>query len=360
MRRHSVSGGVALLALAIGGPTADTARPTATDGSKVEVVQREAERRVDVLIDGQPFTSYIYPETLKKPVLYPLRTARGTVVTRGYPLDPRPGERTDHPHHVGMWFNYGDVNGIDFWNNSEAVKPDRAPKMGTIVHREIKRAAGGTGRGELDVTMDWVFHDGTVILREDTRHLFHAVPNARMIDRLTTLTALEQPVEFGDSKEGVLGIRVARALEEPSDRPEVLVGPDGKASSERVVDNTGVNGVYHSSEGKRGGAVWGTRGRWVSLSGRVPEEEVTLVILDHPANPGFPTYWHARGYGLFAANPLGQAEFSEGRERLGLALKPGESVQFKHRVLILSGSAAPNEIEQHYERWASKEGPTAD
>src|SRR5256884_4671923 len=107
-----------------------SAGPHPTD--RISVAVNEQARRVDVSIDGQPFTSYIWPTTLKKPVLYPLRTAKGTVVTRGFPLEQRPGERVDHPHHAGLWFNYENVNGIDFWNNSDAIKPENAPKMGTI------------------------------------------------------------------------------------------------------------------------------------------------------------------------------------------------------------------------------------
>ena len=88
---------------------------------------------MDVTVGGTPFTAYIWPERLAKPVLYPLRSARGTLVTRGFPLDPRPGERVDHPHHVGLWFNYGDVNGVDFWNNSDSLPKQEQAKMGRIV-----------------------------------------------------------------------------------------------------------------------------------------------------------------------------------------------------------------------------------
>jgi len=115
----------------------------------VEVKVNEAAKRADVTIDGKPFTSYIWPDTLKKPVLYPIRSAKGALVTRGFPLDPRKGERVDHPHHVGMWMNHGDVNGLDFWNNSEAIKPEQAPKMGTVFHRKIVSAKSGAAQGEL-------------------------------------------------------------------------------------------------------------------------------------------------------------------------------------------------------------------
>src|SRR5688500_15729407 len=147
----------------------------------VELTVDEKARRVDVTVDGKPFTSYIWPERLKKPVLYPIRTAEGAVITRGYPLDPRPGERVDHPHHVGLWLNHGDVNGLDFWNNSDAIPAAKASKYGTIVHRQIKRTKNGSDRGELEVVLDWVTPDGKVLLREDTTFVFHAGKDARAI-----------------------------------------------------------------------------------------------------------------------------------------------------------------------------------
>src|ERR1700674_2670845 len=116
--------------------------------ARITVLANEQARRVDISIDRQRFTSYIWPATLKKPVLYPLRTAKGTVVTRGFPLEQRPGERVDHPHHAGLWFNYESVNGIDFWNNSDAIKPENAPKMGTIVHQSVVSAKSSPQQGD--------------------------------------------------------------------------------------------------------------------------------------------------------------------------------------------------------------------
>src|SRR5216684_4879046 len=122
----------------------------------VQVVADEAHQRVDITIDGKAFTSYIWPTSLKKPVLYPLITDEGITVTRGYPLEPRPGERVDHPHHAGMWFNYGNVNGIDFWNNSDAIKPEGRSKMGNIRHKAITLAKSGVDEGELEIDADWI------------------------------------------------------------------------------------------------------------------------------------------------------------------------------------------------------------
>lgn len=320
---------------------------------RISVTMNEPNRRVDISVDGRPFTSYIWPERLAKPVLYPLRTAKGTIITRGYPLEPRPGERVDHPHQVGLWLNYENVNGIDFWNNSEATKPQDAPKMGTIHQRAILSAKGGTDQGELEVEADWLTYDKKVLLKEHTRYVFRGGPNFRSVDRITTLQAQDEKVVFADAKDGMLGLRVVRALEAPSDKPEVFADASLRSTTVAKLDNAGVNGVYQTSEGKEGEAAWGTRGRWCNLSGKVGDEPVTISIFDHPSNPGFPTYWHARGYGLFAANPLGEKVFSNGKEELNLTVAPHQSVTFLYRVLISSEIAAPENTDAAYKAFVA-------
>ena len=307
------------------------------------IVENKKENRLDVLIDGKPFTSYIYPADIKKPALYPLRTVDGSFVTRGWPLDPRPGERVDHPHHVGMWLNYGDVNGLDFWNNSRDIPEEKKHRYGTIVHRKVNKIQNGNDKAILEVTTDWKKPDGTKLLEEETRFIFNGSGNMRTIERITKLTALKEDVSFKDNKEGVLGIRLARELEHPSKKPEVFTDASGKGTAVPKLNNEGVSGKYRSSEGKEGDAVWGTRGEWVNLTGVIDSRPVSLVILDHPKNVGYPTYWHARGYGLFAANPLGQKEFSKGKEALDFKLPAGESVTFRYKVLINSGSHLTDE-----------------
>ena len=154
-------------------------------------------------MDGQPFTSYVWPESLTKPVLYPLRTEKGALVTRGFPLDPRPGERTDHPHHVGLWFNYGDVNGVDFWNNSTALPREKQAQMGRARHVRVVSATSGDEEGRLQVLVEWVMPDGSVALDETTTFVFRKTPGSRLVDRTTTLTARDKAVRFPDNKEGV-------------------------------------------------------------------------------------------------------------------------------------------------------------
>ena len=312
----------------------------------VQVVPNEAQRRVDITMDGAPFTSYIWPTTLKKPVLYPLIDADGITVTRGYPLEQRPGERVDHPHHAGLWFNYAKVNGFDFWNNSEAIKPENRAKMGTILHTKIVSTKSGAKSGELVVESVWITGEDKQILTETTRYIFSLRNGARVIDQEVTLTALGHVV-FADEKDGLLGLRVARWLESPAEKGGIFMDSNGNPTKVDSVPADATNpatGVYLTSEGKTGEAAWGTRGRWCSLTGHTGSHTVTIAIFDQPKNPGYPTYWHARGYGLFAVNPLAPSIFDAKQPALNLTLEKDQSVTFHYRVTLYSRTATPEEL----------------
>jgi hypothetical protein len=316
------------------------------------IKENKAEKRVDITVDGKPFTSYIYPESLMKPVLYPIRTAKGSLITRGWPMDPRPGERVDHPHHVGLWFNYGDVNGLDFWNNSTSIPEEKKSGYGTIKHVSVDKMIADNNKAELEVSTYWQKPDGSNLLKESTKYIFTGKGDERAIELITKLTALKEDVSFKDNKEGLLGLRLARELEHPSDKPEKFTDANGIATDVTKMNNEGVTGVYRSSEGIEGDAVWATRGKWVNLNGKIGNEPVSVVILDNPKNAGYPTYWHARGYGLFAANPLGQKEFSKGKEVLDFKLKAGESVVFRYKLLVNSGSnLTDNQVNAEFKKF---------
>jgi hypothetical protein len=320
--------------------------------NKVQLIKNDAEKKVDILVDGKLFTSYLYTDklpVLRKPVLYPINAANGVTITRGFPLKPREGERIDHPHHIGSWFNYGDVEGLDFWNNSDAIPAEKAKEMGTIKHQKIINVKSGTRKGELSYSANWVNFEDKIIVKEKTNFVFTATNGVRIIDRATTLSAGNKAVSFKDNKEGLIGMRVARELELPSKQPVVLTDSHGNKTEVPALDNKNVTGNYLSSEGVTGADVWGKRGRWVALSGTIQNKDVTVVIFDNPKNVGFPTYWHARDYGLFAANPLGQSIFSEGKETLNYKLDANKSITFKYRILILDGKADKDAIEKEYQ-----------
>ena len=307
----------------------------AQKAERVKLVKSATENKVDIFIGEKLFTSFLFPDSLEKPVLYPVRSANGTVVTRGFPFNPQPGDPTDHPHHIGIWLNFENLNGLDFWNNSYAIPAAKKHLYGWIKTDRIMETSGGT-KGKLAYHANWTNQKNDVLLEETTRFEFSGTAHQRIIDRVTTLTANTDAL-FTDAKDGLLGIRLAHALEMPTDKDQKFTDDKGNVTIVKGGTDKLPNGNYLSSEGKQGDDVWSTRGRWCKLYGKMGNDSISVAIIDHPMNPNYPTYWHARGYGLFAANPLGEKIFSNGKSFKNLQLKKGQSVSFRYRIIIDEG-----------------------
>jgi len=188
---------------------------------------------------------------------------------------------------------------------------------------------------------------GDKILTQTTKYVFSKTMiggvAARSVDLIVSLKAL-QPVVFHDDKEGLLGIRVAHFLESASEKGGIFMDANGNPTKVDAADTAGANGVYRTSEGKTGDAVWASRGAWCLLTGTEAGKPETIAILDHVGNPGYPTYWHARGYGLFAANPLGAHVFDPKATAMNFSIAKGETATFKYRVVLVSGMASDEEM----------------
>lgn len=311
--------------------------------SGFSIIEKKDRKQVDILFNNKLLTAYCYYDSIRKPFLFPVNTIEGITVTRGYPIEPRAGDRTDHPHHTGIWLNYESVNGLDFWNNSTAIPVENRNSYGTIVHQKIISQTANGNKASLTIAAKWIRPDYKTILNEKTEFRFGVKNNSFIIDRITTLTADDVVVLFKDVKDGMLAIRVARELELPSKEASSYV--DDKGNITTVPPSTGkeVTGMYYSSGGLTGDSVWSSKGKWVMLTGRKDNKDITIAIIDHPANVGYPAYWHARGYGLFSVNPLGRKIFSRGAEELNFSLKPKESVTFRYRIVIHSGKLLTND-----------------
>ena len=316
----------------------------AQDKKGFRFVERPAQKQVDVLYNSQLMTAYCFYDSSRKPVLFPVNTVDGITVTRSYPFRMVSGERTDHPHHTGIWFNYESVNGLDFWNNSTAIPVEKRHLYGTIRHKEVVRKNGNENKGTLVTASTWERPDGKVLLNENTAFHFSVQGNTFIIDRITTLTATDTIVLFKDIKDGLVAIRVARELELPSKDATRFVDSKGNVTTVAAADNNGVTGMYYASNGLTGDAVWSSKGPWVMLTGKKEGKNVAIGLIDHPSNVGYPTYWHARGYGLFAANPLGRKIFSNGKEELNFSLQPGAAVTFRYRFVIQSGQSLSADV----------------
>lgn len=308
--------------------------------SDITVVKDDQHQKIDIVIDGKLFTSFQYPSNYEKPFLYPVYSPDGAIITRGYPLAPRKGERVDHPHHIGLWFNHGNVNGIDFWNNSSAIKDKE--KYGHIVVTKLLTVKGGK-QGRIKVVSEWRDRDEKVLLKETTEYIITATANTRTIDHISTLKAV-QDITFTDNKEGMIAIRVDRAFEKPTTETLTFTDEQGNPTKVKALaDNTGVNGMYYSSGGYTGDNVWSTRNDWVLLTGEKDGTVITFGFFDHPKNIGYPFHSHARGYGLFAANNLGSQSYNKNDEKIVVTIEKGKSLTLRHRFYLESGEKVTKE-----------------
>jgi len=291
--------------------------------------------QIDILIGGHPFTTYYFGATTAKPYLFPLRSAQGTVVTRGFPMaSDIPGEDHDEPHQRAMYFAHGDINGYDFWGEAEFPRWSRhsASTFGSTVFRELNEMRGGPDSGTLRAEFDLVTSDGQVIAAETQAYGFRGDEHARIIDCEFTIHANHGPVKIGDTKEGTFAIRVVKALESPPGR---------------MVNSYGARGEKE---------VWGKRADWVDYYGNVSGEDVGIAIFDGPKNLRHPTYWHARHYGLLAANPFGLKEFLHGRRQDGsCVIADRGSLTLRYRVFIHHGDFHEAKVADSYKQYAAEE-----
>jgi hypothetical protein len=299
-----------------------------------QVTIEKGEGRIQVTIDGKLYTTLFCGPDTAKPYLHPLRSASGKIVTRRYPMESVPGETHDHPHHRGLWFSHGSVNGYDFWSNEPS---QHGGKNARIVLKSIDRLSGGNESGTIRTNFDWQDPQGKTLLTESRTMTFYAEPARRVIDFDITLTPVTK-VTFGDTKEGTFAIRLAPSLEEPN--PEALAVPKR-------------TGLMVDSEGRRGEPqVWGHRASWVDYCGEVEGEKLGIAILDHPSNPRHPTYWHSRSYGLFAANIFGLHDFLNDNSAKGnLTVKPGQPLRFRYRVIIHPGDTQTANIAEEFQKY---------
>ncbi len=285
--------------------------------------------RILVAIDGKPYTTFYLAPGGNKPYLWPLSTASGVVVTRHFPMEDFPGETHDHPHHRGLFFSHGDINDYNFWATEPGAQAN-SPNAGRMVLVKVAEAKGGAKSGTIRAIFDGEDPHGKPIMRETRTITFYALPRLRIIDYEARIDALEKLV-FGDTKEGTFGIRLATSMTEA--KGGRMVNAEGKETEKNV---------------------WGQRSAWVDYDGPVDGQTVGVAIFDTPRNPCYPTYWHARAYGLFAANPFGVRDFTRDKSANGsMTVEKGQTVRFRYRVVIHPGDYRQAKIAELYKEYVA-------
>jgi hypothetical protein len=293
----------------------------AAESRAADVTATETPQGVRVTIGDQLFTEYL-THSVSRPILWPIVGPTGQPMTRAFPMDKTvAGEKTDHVHQRSLWFAHGSVNGVSFW--------EEAPDHGTIQHRRFVTVRSGP-QAVVETETDWPAPGAKKVCEDRRRLTFGADGDRRWIDFDITLVASVGPVKFGDTKEGTFGIRVA----------------------ETITVDANHGGRIITSEGAVDDKAWGTRAAWVDYHGPVAGQTVGIAVMNHPKSLRFPTYWQVRPYGLFAANPFGAHEMTNGKAPDGAYTLPkGESVSFYYRVLLHKGDEKEGKVADSYQEY---------
>lgn len=297
-----------------------------TSATTVTAKLDEARKVVRVEIGGSLFTELIYSGQ-PKPVLFPVLGPGGFTMTRNWPILPKTeGEETDHPHHRGLWFAHGEVNGVDFWSEATGA--------GKIVVQGLPEIISGGSNGSVTVKTKeaWEKTPGEPVLHSATVIQFGTDGTDRYLDYAITMTADLGDVHLGDTKEGTMAIRVNPLLN--------LKGEVAKGSA--------VN-----SGGDKDLAAWGKHATWVDYWAPTAHGVIGLACFDSPSNLRSPTTWHARDYGLIAANPFGLHDFEKAPKGAGdFTIQKGESLKLKYRWLFHAGDAKTAKIAERWKAWS--------
>ncbi len=279
------------------------------------VTVEKSGENLDIRIDKELFTRYDTTTGPNKPYFYPLNASGGKPITRHYPLEQVAGETHDHPHHRGLWFTHGAVNGEDYWSEE--------PTAARTVHRGYAEILSGPVYGYFRADTDWISKEGKKIAEDVREVTIYPVAEGRLMDFTVTIRAVDAPLIFGDTKEGSLGIRLADSMR-----------------------MQGGGGHIETATGLKDGDAWGQRADWVDYYGPVGGETLGLAIFDHASNLRHPTYWHVRDYGLFAANPFGIHDFTKRTPAHAgdYTLPAGQTMTFRYRLFIHRGATADAHI----------------
>jgi hypothetical protein len=270
----------------------------------------------------------------------PLRTASGIVISRNFPVVNTVTEAdrkspSFEPHQRPLYFGHGDIDGLNFWAE-QAFAPyyhnHSQEAYGRMSLIKIDEAAGNAGRATIAASFNLLAPSGRVIAEETQTFAFQGDNHARIVDCEFVVHANHGPVTFGDTKEGTFALRLGPALSAPHDHMRNSKGAEGEP------------------------AIWGKPAGWVEYSGVVSGKPVSVAVFDSPRSFRHPTTWHARAYGLLAANPFGWREFTKDPSKDGSWTVPeGQSITFRYRVVIDETHLSPQQLATLYQQYSESQ-----
>lgn len=278
-----------------------------------EITFKVSESGATVHLDGKQFATFVHTESpVGRPYISNVYTTDKVKVTRNHPTTK--DDPDDHPHHQGIFFTWGQLNGVDYWHmrgqtiHDSYIKKPTDGKIGYFSTRSYYLAADKKTR----------------VAREDATYTFRNTPYGILITLQATITGETDAAVFGSKEEGGLAVRMSKDLTVDS--------------GAEMTDDQGRSG---------GKQIWSKTAKWVDYAGKKENRWVGITLFANPASFR-QCWWHARDYGLLAANPLGP--LNDPKQKV--ILKKGESFNVHYGVMIHSDAAkgkySPAAAYKHY------------
>jgi len=254
-------------------------------------------------------------ERLPRPFLYPLIGPSGKSLTRmGHPRDAN-----GHSHHKSLWISHHDLGGAAFWNDAKS-------STGRIAHQRVIRYEDADGEALIEVENAWLDRPGSegkpLLIEQRAMRFIPQADGQWLLVLDLTFTAPKQPVSFGKTNFGVIGVRMAKTI--------------------GVHDG---GGMIRNSEGAvNEPQVHEKRARWVDYSGPItPNAREGITLLDHPANFNHPSVFHVRDDGWMGA----ALTFAAPR-----TVEPGEPLKLRYGLWVHAGVPTAAVIDEQFAAFA--------
>jgi hypothetical protein len=264
--------------------------------------------KIDVLINNNLFTSYIFSNEEKYPFFYPVNGPSNASVTSM--------RNANYPHHSSLFFGCDMVNDGNYWQD-------------------------GLGRGQIiSLRADILQAEGDKVIIENECIWTRPGADAPIKDiRKITVSAQSKEIyqiDFDIVMEMLMDVTIKRTNHSLF---------SGRMDPDLAVTNGGVMINAEGETGEKG--TFGKPSPWIDYYGTRMGKAEGMAIMQHPLNKWYPAPWFTRDYGFFSPTPLYWPEDPEN----GTRLKKGEQIKLRYRVLVHTGDHKQADIAGQFERY---------
>lgn len=267
--------------------------------------------KIDVMINKNLFTSYIFSQDEKYPFFFPVNGPSNATVTSM--------RNANYPHHSSLFFGCDMVNGGNYWQEGL--------ERGQIISHRADIVETGGSRVVIENECIWTRPGADAPIR-DKRVITISAPSKELYQ-----------IDFDVEMEMLMDVTIKRTNHSLF---------SGRMDPDLAVTNGGVMINAEGETGEKG--TFGKASAWIDYYGTRMGKTEGMAILQHPSNKWYPAPWFTRDYGFFSPTPM---YWPEDQEK-GTTLQKGEKVKLRYRVLVHSGNHLEAGIAGQFEKYRAE------